>query len=393
MLRYLPLSIATTGAVVVLPTVLVAVVLPSRGADVALLSAALAVAASIAFAAAWAWAWKRQPRSRDLVFAELMLWSWARRYLTERRLSQARVLFDQARLAGPHVKVELLIGLSRLLQARDVYVHGHSRRVARNAVRIASGLGVSKEQTAKIRVAAEIHDIGKLYTPRSILNNPRKLTDAEFEVIKRHALDGAEMVSVVGDPEITSMVRHHHERIDGHGYPDGLSGDEIPLGARIIAVADTFDAITSTRPYRSAGAQRKALEVISAEAGKQLDADAVAVYLRSYSARRPVAWVALALTALERGILALQSAASNVGLSSLGGVLPAVGAAGALALSPGLFKVDREPLRSGPFSGGSSLAALAGGSAPGGVSFGNAGGKAGAPRRRAAFGSHVPRAP
>ena len=105
------------------------------------------------------------------------------------------------------------------------------------------------------------------------------------------------MVSVVGDPEITTMVRHHHERIDGGGYPDGLAGAAIPLGARIIAVADTFDAITSERPYRPASSQKKALDVLSAEAGAQLDANAVAAFRRATprgapsvgmrSARRP----------------------------------------------------------------------------------------------------------
>ena len=110
--------------------------------------------------------------------------------------------------------------------------------------------------------------------------------------LKRHPGDGADMLAAVGDAEIAAMVRHHHERMDGHGYPDRPAGSDIPLGARIIAVADTFDAITSSRAYRPACVQKRALDILSEEAGSQLDAVAVAAFFRQYSARRSVAWFA-----------------------------------------------------------------------------------------------------
>jgi hypothetical protein len=345
MLRYLPLAIAATATVIVLPAVVVAALIPRDGVVMTLCSALSGVALSVALAAIGASLWKRQPRSRDVVFADLMLWCWVRRYRTEQRLSQARDLFEAARKVGPGVNIELLLGLSRLIEARDAYVHGHSQRVARHAVRIARAMGLSPREVAKIRTAAEVHDVGKLYTPREILNSPYPLSKEEFEVVKRHAPQGAEMVSVVGDAEITAMVLHHHERIDGGGYPDGLTGAEIPLGARIIAVADTFDAITSDRAYRSAGSQKRALDVLAVEAGTQLDAHAVAAFQQGYSARRSVAWYAAATVIVQRAAYALQSLTSNFGLgfASAGALAPAVGAAGVLALSPGLFGASRAP--------------------------------------------------
>jgi hypothetical protein len=340
--RYLPLAALTTALVIFLPTFLVAHMVGGRGIASMLVSAVGAMVCSLALAASGAALWKRQRHSRDLLFSELMLWGWLRRYWSEQRLSQARDMFESARKAGPQVNIEQLLGLSRLLEARNTHVHRHSQRVARHAVRIARTMGLSEEQTAKIRTAAEVHDIGKLYTPLEILNNPGTLTDSEYAVIQTHAARGAGMVAMVGDPEITAMVRHHHERIDGGGYPDHLVGSAIPIGARIIAIADTFDAITSDRSYRPAASQKKALDVISKESGAQLDAAAATAFLAGYSARRSVALYALASSGSQRAFAALQGA-------SVSPLLPAIGAAGVLAISPGLFRVtraDQHPSRS-----------------------------------------------
>jgi HD-GYP domain-containing protein (c-di-GMP phosphodiesterase class II) len=338
LLRYLPLVALATASVVVLPAVLVAVVVPRGGSLLMAASAASAVAVSVALASAEAALWKRRLRSRDLVFADLMLWGWVRRCWTERRLAQARSLYDSASKAGPAVSIELLERLSKLLEARDAYTHGHSRRVARHAELIARAMHVSAAEIAKIRTAAMVHDVGKLYTPRKILNNPGRLTDAEFAIIKRHPGDGADMLAAVGDPAIAAMVRHHHERMDGHGYPDGLVGSDVPLGARIIAVADTFDAITSSRSYRSAGTHKKALDILSHEAGSQLDGAAVAAFISHYSARRSVAWFAFATAVPQRVFAGLQTTSPGLGASAGGvaSILPALGAAGLLGLSPGL---------------------------------------------------------
>ena len=199
------------------------------------------------------------PGSRDLVFADLMLWGWLRRLRAERRLARAETLLG---LGAEGLSVQALTSLSALLEARDGYTYGHSQRVTRHAERIARAMGLSATDVAKVRTAAALHDVGKLHTPRDILNKPGRLTDEEFEVIRHHPGDGAAMATSLDDPMITAMIRHHHERLDGGGYPAGLAGNAIPLGARIIAVADTFDAMTSNRAYRGAASHKHALDVL-----------------------------------------------------------------------------------------------------------------------------------
>lgn len=344
-LRCVPIAFAATCVVIVVPALAAVAIVPREGILSAVGSAALAIVGSLALASAGAAVWKRQPRSRDVVFAELMLWGWARRWWTERRIAKELELLDAGRRAGPDVDVERLIALSRLIESRDAHLHGHSRRVARHAVRTARKLGLSPHEVARIRTAAEVHDVGKLYTPRAILNNPGSLTYGELALIRLHATDGARMAGAVGGPRIAAIVRHHHERVDGGGYPDGLAGSAIPLGARIIAVADTFDAITSDRAWRPARSQKRALEVLSAEAGEKLDASVVLAFRQAYSARRTVGWTAFGAVAAQRVAEALGTAASNVGVGfgSVGNLAPALGAAGVLALSPGLFRDSRAP--------------------------------------------------
>ena len=155
------------------------------------------------------------------------------------------------------------------LETRDPYTHGHSRRVARYAGLTAEQMGISGDRLRRIRTAAVIHDIGKIDTPIDVLCKPAALTADEFELIKRHPIDGERLVRILEDEEISSIVRSHHERLDGSGYPDAIFGEQIPLGARIVAVVDTFDAITSTRPYRSARTHKQALDIIQADAGDQ----------------------------------------------------------------------------------------------------------------------------
>ena len=338
LLRYLPLVVLTTASVVVLPVALVAAFLPRGSSLLMAISTASAVGLSVAIASVESSLWTRRSGSRDLLFADLMLWGWLRRCWTERHLTQTRALYDSARKAGPAVSVELLEDLSKRLEARDFYTHGHNQRVARHAKRIASAMHLSVTEIAQIRTAAMVHDVGKIYTPREILNNPGRLTEREYAIVKLHADDGADMLAAVGDPEITGMVRHHHERIDGQGYPDGLTGPDIPLGARIIAVADTFDAITSSRAYRSACTHKKALDILCQQAGSQLDSAAVSAFLGCYLARRSIAWFTLATVVPQRIFAALQTASSSIGVGTgaVTSMLPALGAAGLLTLAPGL---------------------------------------------------------
>jgi putative nucleotidyltransferase with HDIG domain len=176
--------------------------------------------------------------------------------------------------AGP--KARLLERIARSLDDRAPGTYGHSHRVGLYAGELARGIGLSWAQTRRVRRAGAIHDIGKTGVPGEILNKPRPLTEEELERVEQHAEIGAEMVAQLGDPELTAIVRHHHEHFDGGGYPDGLAGAEIPLGARIIAVCDTFDALTTKRPYRDAIGFPEALGVLDELAGSQLDPTLVA---------------------------------------------------------------------------------------------------------------------
>ncbi|MGH2821778.1 MAG: HD-GYP domain-containing protein, partial [Thermoleophilaceae bacterium] len=284
-----------------------------------LLSAAVAIALSMTLTALGSTWWARRPASRDIVFADLMLWGWLRRLATERRLASARWLLGSAADLDPARKTALLERLSSALEARDAYTHGHSKRVTRHSFRIARQLGLAAEEAARIRSAAALHDVGKIETPREVLNKPGRLSDEEFGVIKRHPVDGARMVAGLGDEELTAIVRHHHERLDGGGYPDRLAGDDIPLGARVIAVADTFDALTSNRAYRSGCRHQKALDILRAEAGTQLDPDVVAAFLSYYSGRRVLPWWSAVAAAPSRLAGWLMSGIQGATAAPLGG--------------------------------------------------------------------------
>jgi hypothetical protein len=211
---------------------------------------------------------------------------------------------------------------------------------------IARSLGLSGERVAKIVAAASLHDVGMLHVPAEIIQKPGTLTEDEFSVVKKHCAFGAEMVAAMGDPEITALVRHHHERLDGRGYPYGLSGHQIPLGARIIAVADTFDAITSARPHRAARRHKFAIDILKAEAGSQLDPEVVDAFLACYSGRRSFTWwatITLA-TAPQRLLIWLETWLGGAGATSLAQQAVAVGAAtviGGSALMHGLHIAPR----------------------------------------------------
>ena len=341
-MRFLPHAIAATFVVMVLPSFVLTLMGPEGPAWMVLLSVLAAMAASLGLAAGGSAIWVRHRGSQDTVFADLMLWGWLRKYRAERRLAEARALLEDgsaAALEGADAETrrDLLEKLSTALEARDAYTHGHSKRVTRHSERIARELGLPQELVAKIRIAAAVHDAGKIKTPREVLTKPGRLDDAEFEIVKQHPVDGARMVGDLGDADITAMVRHHHERLDGTGYPDRLAGDAIPLGARVIAVADTFDAMTSSRPYRAACKHKKALDVLSKEAGAQLDPAAVAAFLRYYSGKRSVGWTALAAAVPQRLGAWLGGVFQNLGAGIAPAVqsLAAVGAAGAIGAGLG----------------------------------------------------------
>jgi putative nucleotidyltransferase with HDIG domain len=179
--------------------------------------------------------------------------------------------------ASPPLLFKDLRQAERALGSLPLGSLGHARRVARYATATARRLRLAPEQVATIGRAAMLHDIGKLEVETAIIDKPGPLSSEEYTRVQRHAAAGADMLTGI-DPELAAIVRHHHERFDGRGYPDGLAGEAIPLGARIVAVADTFDALTSRRPYRSARRRRRALALLTAEAGTQLDPLVVAAF-------------------------------------------------------------------------------------------------------------------
>lgn len=181
--------------------------------------------------------------------------------------------------------ISVIESIVLILQAKDEYTEGHSRRVSTNATAIAGRLSLPEEEVENIRLAALLHDIGKVGTKESILHKPGKLTDEEGHQIRSHPLIAASILEPITPlQDIITYIKHGHEAYDGSGYPDGLKGDEIPLGARIITVADVFDAMTSPRPYRPAIDADKVLAHLSKEAGKQFDPLVVDAFLEVYEA-------------------------------------------------------------------------------------------------------------
>ncbi|HEV3253450.1 MAG TPA: HD domain-containing phosphohydrolase [Candidatus Acidoferrales bacterium] len=171
---------------------------------------------------------------------------------------------------------ELFLGSIKMLAAaideKDPYTRGHSGRVAKYSVFIGKELGLDEEELDRLRISALLHDVGKIGVDDQVLKKPGKLTDEEFEIMKQHPVKGANIMRPVAQlKEMLPGIELHHEFLNGKGYPYGLKGDEIPLMARIIAVADTFDAMTTNRPYQSAMEQDYALERIRSLAGTKFD--------------------------------------------------------------------------------------------------------------------------
>ncbi|WP_407543162.1 HD domain-containing protein (plasmid) [Deinococcus radiomollis] len=173
----------------------------------------------------------------------------------------------------------LTLGLA--LEARDSETHGHTLRTATMAERLGEALGLSARDLSDLRQGAYLHDLGKLSVPDAVLRKPGKLTPEEWTVMQRHVTDGYDIANRIPDlsPAILSVIRSHHERWNGTGYPEGLAGTDIPLGARIFAVCDVYDALISDRPYKKAWSHEDATLEIVRQSGQQFDPDVVRVFL------------------------------------------------------------------------------------------------------------------
>jgi len=179
--------------------------------------------------------------------------------------------------AGPDraARFRAAASLAKAVDARDAYTGSHSERVADLAARIASRLGVNREQVELTRLAGSLHDLGKLAIPEEILRKPGPLSETERLMLERHPQIGFRMLESLGVDPVADWVLHHHERWDGSGYPDAIGGDTIPLGARIIFVADAYDAMTSDRVYRDRVSDDEAISELAACSGTQFDPEVV----------------------------------------------------------------------------------------------------------------------
>ena len=209
-----------------------------------------------------------------------------RALLTARMTSLLRLkaLYDELDQAE-----SVIFSLARAIEARDQFTEEHVERVADSAVRLARKAGIEHDQLDAVRYGGILHDIGKIGVPDAILNKPASLTPEEFEIMKQHPVIGYQICeplkSLAG---ALPLIRHHHEKLDGSGYPDGIAGDAISLPARIMAIADIYDALTSHRAYRKALPHDQAVAILhgDAAAGK-LDADLVALFLDEVLAEQP----------------------------------------------------------------------------------------------------------
>ena len=197
--------------------------------------------------------------------------------------SQSAVAIDNSRLYENIQQAyhEVILALMNTVEAKDEYTRGHSQRVSRGALGIAREMGLSEEKSKKIQTAAELHDIGKIGVRDLIIGKESSLSTMEFDLMKVHVVTGENIIKPIEYLRFAGpMIRHHHERYDGGGYPDGLKGDEIPLGARIIGVIDAFDAMTTKRPYNEPLSFEEALDEFETLKEKQFDPAVVDALIR-----------------------------------------------------------------------------------------------------------------
>jgi putative nucleotidyltransferase with HDIG domain len=182
----------------------------------------------------------------------------------------------------------LVSALARTMWDRDPRMYEHAERVREYAITIARAMRIKDQRVLEVvEGAALVHDVGKLGIDDELLNKPGPLTPAEYELVKQHAIIGAELLSAALLPrELSLIVRHHHERWDGTGYPDGLRGEAIPVGSRIVAIADCFDSLTSSRPYRQALSEADAAQWVLQQRGSAFDPKLTDAFIRTLSTMR-----------------------------------------------------------------------------------------------------------
>jgi putative nucleotidyltransferase with HDIG domain len=211
------------------------------------------------------------------VVVPLLIISYLTYHTSMARVEDANRHVDQLN----HLYLSTIETLAMAIDAKDQVTHGHIRRVQEYSVALAQRMGVDDNNLIKaIEAASLLHDMGKLAVPENILNKRGKLSGAEFEVMKTHSSAGADLLAAIQFPyPVVPIVRHHHENWDGSGYPDRLSGTDIPIGARILSVVDCFDALTSDRPYRGKLSEGDAIAILQARRGTMYDPLVVDVFI------------------------------------------------------------------------------------------------------------------
>lgn len=198
---------------------------------------------------------------------------------------------------------ETMLGLAAAIEARDKYTNGHSTRVAEYAQIISEGLGLSKEEINLIYQAARLHDIGKIGIDNAALNKPERLTEKEHNMFKDHISIGKQIIQPINFlSQAIPLIYYHHEFYNGEGYPDGKRGEDIPLGARILQVADAFDAMTSNRPYRKALSYDVAISELRKFSGTQFDPDIISVFVKEMGKRNVAGAVSNTINALKGNV-------------------------------------------------------------------------------------------
>ncbi|PIU83180.1 MAG: hypothetical protein COS68_05385 [Elusimicrobia bacterium CG06_land_8_20_14_3_00_38_11] len=195
-------------------------------------------------------------------------------------------LFNGRTGISPHhsqedIYLEVLSALAEAIEAKDHSTRGHSERMVKFVSYVAKNMGMTKQELKDLEMAATLHDVGKIGIDKSVFLKPGKLTPEEYEIIKKHSTIGANIISRVSFLKgAAEYVKHHHERWDGNGYPDKLKGNDIPLGSRILAVVDSFDAMMSERPYKKAMTLSEAFVELKKNSGAQFDAKVVEEFLK-----------------------------------------------------------------------------------------------------------------
>jgi putative nucleotidyltransferase with HDIG domain len=272
----------------------------SRAASLAAaaLTIAEAIFAGLGAAAVVEAAWRRVglPGSGPANFLPLR---WIRHRIAHRNVQAIIERLRQTPAAPSREAQKALLDLSRELARRDIYTRAHSGRVSRLSVEVGQKIGLSPEECELARLAGLLHDIGKLEIPTSILNKPGPLDPDEADLVRTHPMVGAALVSPYIGPDVVNAVRHHHERVDGAGYPDGVDGDALPLIARLVPVVDTYDALISDRAYRPGRSREEAFMELRAVAGTQLDADLVEALIEVEKVKVPFGGALLGLAPMS----------------------------------------------------------------------------------------------